>query len=165
MAHPQRLLLLSGVAALGVVALSVLILFMVRASVGLLRYQVSSREAPRHAIANGQGSATLLLNPSTGATAASLTLLELGPGATVPEHTHERSTEILYLQEGAVEMTVAGQVLRAEQGDALYIPAETLHSARVVSERPLRAVQLYVRPGPEQRFTQGPRLEPQGAPP
>jgi quercetin dioxygenase-like cupin family protein len=123
------------------------------------RYRVSTREAPRHLIANGKGAATLLLNASTGATAASLTLLELGQGASVPEHVHETSAELLYIEEGAVEMTLSGQKLRAERGDAVYIPAGAKHSAQVVSEGPMRAVQVYAGPGPEQRFTQGPRVE------
>jgi quercetin dioxygenase-like cupin family protein len=123
------------------------------------RYRVSTREAPRHLISQGKGSATLLLNASTGATAASMTLLELGKGATVPEHVHETSAELVYIQEGAVEMTLNGQKLRAERGDALYIPAGAKHSVLVVSEGLFRAVQVYAGPGPEQRFTQGPRVD------
>lgn len=124
------------------------------------RYRVSTSEAPRHAIAQGKGSATLLLNPGTGASAASLQLLELQPGGTVPEHVHEGSAEILYIEEGEAEMTVAGQTLRVGKGDAVYIPAGAKHSAKVVSEHAaLRAVQVYAGPGPELRFTQGPRLD------
>ena len=123
------------------------------------RYRVSNREAPRYLIANGKGSATLLLHAATGATAASMTLLELGKGAAVPEHVHETSAELLYIEEGAVELTLSGRKLRAERGDAVYIPAGAKHSARVVSEGPMRAVQVYAGPGPEQRFTQGPRVE------
>jgi mannose-6-phosphate isomerase-like protein (cupin superfamily) len=124
-----------------------------------LRYRVSTKEAPRYLIANGKGSATLLLNASTGASAASMTLLELGKGAAVPEHVHEKSAEILYIEDGSAEMTVDGQKLRVERGDAVYIPAGAKHSVQVVSEGPLRAVQLYAGPGPEQRFTQGPRVD------
>jgi quercetin dioxygenase-like cupin family protein len=123
------------------------------------RYHVSTKEAPRHLIANGKGSATLLLNASTGATAASMTLLELNKGAGVPEHVHESSAEILYVEDGAVEMTLDGQKLRVERGDAVYIPAGVKHSAQVVSEGPFRAVQVYAGPGPEQRFMQGPRVD------
>ncbi|XXF77746.1 cupin domain-containing protein [Myxococcaceae bacterium GXIMD 01537] len=123
-----------------------------------VRYRVSTAEAPRHGL--GKGSVTMLLNPGTGATAASLQLLELEPGGAVPEHTHPTSAEILYIEEGEVEMTVSGQTLRVRKGDAVYIPAGEKHSARVVSEKvPLRAVQVYAGPGPEQRFTQGPRLD------
>lgn len=123
------------------------------------RYRVSTKEAPRHLIANGKGSATLLLNASTGATAASMTLLELNQGAAVPEHVHETSAEILYIEEGAAQMTVDGKKLRVERGDAVYIPAGAKHSAQVVSQETFRAVQVYAGPGPEQRFTQGPRVD------
>lgn len=123
-----------------------------------VRIVVPAAEAPRHLIAGGKGRATLLLNPTTGATAASLTLLELQPGAAVPEHTHEASAEILYIEEGAAEMTVSGERLRVGKGDAVYIPAGAKHSARVVSkDAALKAVQVYAGPGPELRFTQGPR--------
>lgn len=126
-----------------------------------VRYVVPTAEAPRHVIANGKGRATLLLTPSTGATAASMTLLEFQPGAEVPEHVHEASAEILYVQEGAAEMTVAGEKRRVVQGDAVYIPAGVKHSARVVSDKaPFKAVQVYAGPGPEARFTQGPRENP-----
>jgi quercetin dioxygenase-like cupin family protein len=123
-----------------------------------VRIVVPTAEAPRHIIAGGKGRATLLLNPTTGATAASVTLLELQPGAEVPEHTHETSAEILYIEEGAAEMTVSGETLRVGKGDAVYIPAGAKHAARVVSkDAALKAVQVYAGPGPEMRFTQGPR--------
>lgn len=146
---------LLGAAVLGVAALS----WASEPAATPTRYRVSTKEAPRHVIAQGKGSATLLLNASTGATAASMTLLELGKGAGVPEHVHESSAEILYIEDGAAEMTVSGQKLRVEKGDAVYIPAGAKHSAQVVSEVPFRAVQVYAGPGPEQRFTQGPRVE------
>jgi quercetin dioxygenase-like cupin family protein len=143
-----------GAAVLGLAALS-----WAREPIPAPVYRVSSKEAPRYEIANGKGVATMLLNGSTGATAASMTLLELGKDATVPEHIHETSVEILYIQDGAAEMTVNGETLRVQKGDAVYIPAGAKHSARTVSKGPLRAVQLYAGPGPEQRFTQGPRLD------
>jgi quercetin dioxygenase-like cupin family protein len=130
-------------------------------SAGPVRYRVPTSEAPRHIISGGKGRATLLLNPSTGATAASMTLLELQPGAEVPEHVHDTSAEILYIEQGAAEMTVSGEKLRVGRGDAVYIPAGVKHSARVVSpDVALKAVQVYAGPGPEQRFTQGPRENP-----
>lgn len=154
MTRPKLVLPLLSAAVLGLAALS-----WAAAPAAAPRYRVSTKEAPRHLIADGKGTATLLLNASTGATAASVTLLELGKGAAVPEHTHETSVEILYVEEGTVEMTLNGQKLRVEKGDALYIPAGAKHSARVVSEGPFRAVQVYAGPGPEQRFTQGPRVD------
>jgi quercetin dioxygenase-like cupin family protein len=123
-----------------------------------VRYVVPTAEAPRHVIANGKGRATLLLTPSTGATAASMTLLEFQPGTEVPEHVHETSAEILYIEDGIAEMTVAGEKRRVSKGDAVYIPAGVKHSARMVSA--FKAVQVYAGPGPEARFTQGPRENP-----
>jgi putative monooxygenase len=143
----------------GVVVLTVAVLSQASEPSAAPRYRVSTREAPRHLLPDGKSAATLLLNASTGATAASMTLLELAKGAGVPEHVHETSAEMLYIEEGAVEMTVNGQKLKAERGDAVYIPAGAKHSARVVSEGPMRAVQVYAGPGPEQRFTQGPRVD------
>jgi putative monooxygenase len=123
------------------------------------RYVVSTKEAPRYLLPNGQGSATLMLNASTGASAASMGLLELTKGTRVPEHTHDTSAEILYVEDGALELIVDGQKVQAGRGDAIYIPAGVKHSVVVVSEVPFRAVQLYVGPGPEQRFTQGQRVD------
>ncbi|MBN1208391.1 MAG: cupin domain-containing protein [Myxococcaceae bacterium] len=154
MTRHRLILPVLGAAVLGLAALS-----WAREPAATPRYRVSTKEAPRHQIASGKGSATLLLNASTGATAASMTLLELGKGATVPEHVHETSAELLYIEDGAAEMTVDGQKVKVEKGDAVYIPAGAKHSAQVVSEAPMRAVQVYAGPGPEQRFTQGPRVD------
>lgn len=122
-------------------------------------YAVDGSKAPVHLIAEGKGTARLLLTPATGATAASLTQLTLAPGAEVPEHVHEDSVEILYIEEGSAEFTVDGKALKARRGDAVYIPAGSKHSARVTGRlQPLRAIQVYVGPGPEQRFTKGPRV-------
>ncbi|MBJ6764665.1 cupin domain-containing protein [Myxococcaceae bacterium JPH2] len=122
------------------------------------RYRVSTAESPRYTIAGGKGHATLMLNATTGATAASMSVLELDAGGEVPEHVHATSAELLYVQAGAADMKVNGQALRVSPGDAVYIPAGAKHSARVVTPGPaFRAVQVYAGPGPEQRFTQGPR--------
>lgn len=121
---------------------------------------VASADAPTHLIAGGKGTATLLLNANNGVSPAALSLLVLAPGAEVPEHSHDQSAEILYVEEGRAEMVVAGQKLTLRPGDAVYVPAGALHAARVTSRHvPLRAVQVYVGPGPEQRFTTGERVE------
>lgn len=127
--------------------------------VASVMHAVDGSKAPVHLIADGRGTARLLLTPATGATAASLTELTLAPGAQVPEHVHETSTEILYVQQGTAEFSVDGKTFKAAQGDAVYIPAGSKHSAKVTGRlQPLRAVQVYVGPGPEQRFTKGARV-------
>ncbi|HVG63468.1 MAG TPA: cupin domain-containing protein [Hyalangium sp.] len=150
----RMILSLSGAAVLGISALS-----WASKPTTAPRYVVSTKEAPRYLLPNGQGSATLMLNASTGASAASMGLLELSKGAKAPEHTHDTSAELLYVEDGAVEMIVDGQKMQAGKGDAIYIPAGAKHSVVVVSDSPFRAVQVYVGPGPEQRFTQGTRAD------
>lgn len=111
--------------------------------------------APSYVIADGKGRARLLLDEGKGGKEASVTLLELDAGAAVPEHVHDGSAEILYIQKGAVEMIVDGKPVQASQGDVVRIPAGVKHSAKVVGKETLQAVQIYVGPGPEQRFTKG----------
>ncbi|WNG33006.1 cupin domain-containing protein [Archangium violaceum] len=126
-----------------------------------VRHVVGSAEAPTFRISQGKGTAILLVNEETGARAASMGILELQAGAGVPEHIHEHSVEMLYVEEGGAEMTIEGQTLPVKQGDAVYIPAGTRHSARIPEgAQSFRAVQVYVGPGPEQRFRQGEPVKP-----
>lgn len=126
-----------------------------------VRHVVGTAEAPAFRIAQGKGTALLLLNEETGARAASLGVLELQGGAGVPEHVHAHSEELLYVEEGRAEMTIEGRVLPVRAGDAVYIPAGVPHAARVPEDTPrFRAVQVYVGPGPEQRFRQGEPVRP-----
>ena len=113
---------------------------------------VSEKTTPHHIIAGGKGQATLLHNTQTGSDVA-LSILVLQQGASVPEHKHETSGELLYILEGEVETMVVGKVYRAAVGDAVFIPKDQLHSAKV-TKGPVRAVQIYSPAGPEQRFVQ-----------
>jgi quercetin dioxygenase-like cupin family protein len=118
---------------------------------------VHANEAPTYVIAGGKGQATLLLNATQGAPAAVDTLV-LAPGAEVPPHKHDASAEILVITEGRTRVTIAGTAYEAGPGDAVFIPAGAEHAAVVLGTlAPLRAVQIYVGPGPEQRFTTGER--------
>jgi putative monooxygenase len=126
-----------------------------------VRHVVGSAEAPAFRIAQGKGTALLLVNEETGARAASLGVLELQGGAGVAEHVHEDSVEMLYVEEGGAEMTIEGQVLPVRPGDAVYIPAGVRHAARIPEDTPrFRAVQVYVGPGPERRFRKGEPVKP-----
>lgn len=114
---------------------------------------VDGDTAPAFRIADGKGVATMLLESGE----AALTRLDFEDGATVPPHVHETSAEILYVLEGRAEMTVAGEKVVVEKGDAVRIPAGVEHSAKVTGS--LRAVQVYAGPGPEQRFKKGEALK------
>lgn len=131
-------------------------MFLLLAPLALAGPVADGDTAPTYTIAAGKGTATLLLGPSTGAPEAAVDLLVLADGAVVPPHVHDGSVEVLYIVEGRAEMVIAGEAVVAEKGDAVRIPAGVEHSAKVTGS--LRAVQVYVGPGPEQRFTQGERV-------
>jgi quercetin dioxygenase-like cupin family protein len=60
------------------------------------------------------------------------TIVELEPGTTAPRHTHP-GEEIIYVLEGTWEYTVEGKPpVTLKAGEVLFIPAETIHSARNV---------------------------------
>ena len=145
----QRLSILASVAAVACLGISAL-------AEPPVSYVVSVSEAPSYEIGKGSGMATLLLNRSTGANDVGMSLLDLNPGAAVPPHQHPESTEALFILEGVVEMTIKGKPYRAKAGDAIYIPRGVEHSAVVPKDgRKLKALQAYIGPGPEQRFTKG----------
>jgi len=130
-----------------------------------VKHVVKHSEAPAHLIAGGKATARLYLNATTGSSEAALTHLTLNPGAAVPPHKHPESAEIIYIQQGTMEMVIAGKTMTASAGDAVYIPANTEHSARVVgAKESVIAVQIYAGPGPEQRFTKGKKVPPVASP-
>lgn len=58
--------------------------------------------------------------------------VELAPGVTAPGHTHP-GEEIIYVLEGEFEYIVGDEPpLRLSAGDVLFVPNETVHSARNV---------------------------------
>lgn len=121
-----------------------------------ITYVVTQEKAPAYEIGKGSGLATLFLNSSTGASDLAMSTLNLKPGAAVPPHRHLESSEAIYLLEGVIEMTIAGKMYRASAGDAVYIPKGVEHSATVPKGgQSVKALQVYIGPGPEQRFTKG----------
>lgn len=47
----------------------------------------------------------------------------------VPEHSHEAQWGIIL--EGRIELTLEGEILNLKKGDTYYIPAGTVHSAKI----------------------------------
>lgn len=128
---------------------------------------VSGATAATYSIAGGNGTAKLLHNATTGSNEAALSELTLAVGTQIPEHKHPSSAEFLYVLSGQVELTIAGKQISAGAGDCVRIPANTLHSAKVLAPAPpnssanpmFKALQVYAGPGPEQRFTKGKRIQ------
>ena len=70
--------------------------------------------------------------------------VQLAPGAQVGWHTHP-GEEISYLTEGAVTLMIAGQAPRTmSAGQALVVPAGTVHNARNDGTVPAGLVAVYV---------------------
>lgn len=95
----------------------------------------------------------LMLNAQTApGVPAALSLVVVHPGGSAPEHTHAESAELLYVLDGSGQLTLGGQSHAVSAGQALYLPAGVPHSMTNDGDVPLRALQVYVAPGPEARF-------------
>jgi putative monooxygenase len=81
-------------------------------------------------------------------------ILSMPAGAKVPEHVHEKETEMLYILEGSGTMTIAGQQLAVTPTSVIQIPPNTKHAFEASAA--VRAVQFYTPGGPEQRFKKKP---------
>jgi len=77
--------------------------------------------------------------------------LSLNAGAEVKPHQHEGSVEIVVMLSGRGTFTLDGGTREVGPGDTIVIPKATLH-AFVAGKEPVKVVQFYVPPGPEERF-------------
>lgn len=109
--------------------------------------------SPALSIAGGKGEARILFDAAIAPAAGlSNSTLSFDPGAAVPEHAHAQEEEVLFMVEGTGELTVNGKTVTVRPGTALRIPAGARHAFKVTSATPVKAVQFYSPPGPEQRF-------------
>mgnify|MGYP002377557452 CR=1 FL=1 len=87
---------------------------------------------------------------------ASLTLLGIAGGASVPEHSHDDAWELLVILQGAGTMTLgsgdAQRTIEVRPGSTLRIPRAVPHAFVASPGDAVIAVQLYTPPGAEQRF-------------
>jgi len=79
-----------------------------------------------------------------------LDLLEIDAGIKVPPHRHDEETEMLYLLSGSGTLVVDGVELQVGATSTVQIPPNVEHSFSAAE--PVQAIQIYVPPGPEQRF-------------
>lgn len=86
------------------------------------------------------------------AVAPTVYLGRLAGTASVAEHEHDKSWEILCAIEAAGTFTLAGQAQRLLPRTCVFVPPGTKHAWQPDPGSALRAVQLYWPPGPEQRF-------------
>lgn len=119
---------------------------------------VERESQPVFLLGEGKAGARLLLDETIapGLKEAAMSELVMLPGASVPEHVHDTSAELLYILEGHGTMTLDGQTKPVKAGMAIFIPAGVKHGVIVDTKvEPLRALQIYTPGGPEQRFRKG----------
>ena len=73
------------------------------------------------------------------------------PGKGHDPHVHPGEEEVIYVISGEGEQTVGedGERFPVREGDAVYIPANTLHSTYNTTWRPLRLLVVYTPGGAE----------------
>lgn len=82
-------------------------------------------------------------------------LLDADADLSVPEHVHETSAEVLFIESGNGTMILGEERFAIEPGRVIYVPPNTNHGY-VAGTEPMRALQVYAPPGPEQRFRNPP---------
>ena len=86
-------------------------------------------------------------------------LLDGDADLSVPEHVHEQSAEVLFIESGDGTMILGEERFALEPGKVVYVPPNTNHGYEAGTQ-PLRALQVYAPPGPEQRFRTPPQVTP-----
>lgn len=88
-----------------------------------------------------------------------LSLLDGDADLGVPEHVHEESAEVLFIESGDGTMILGEERFALEPGKVVYVPPNTNHGYEPGTQA-LRAMQIYAPPGPEQRFRTPPAVTP-----
>jgi quercetin dioxygenase-like cupin family protein len=72
------------------------------------------------------------------------------PGKGHDPHSHPGEEEVIYVVSGEGEQTVGdGPAFAIREGDAVYVPRDTIHSTYNTTWRPLRLVVVYTPGGAE----------------
>ena len=69
--------------------------------------------------------------------------VDFDPGSAAPRHTHP-GEEIIYVLEGTLEYEIGGKRVTANPGDALFVPAGVVHSARNIGKGNAAELATYV---------------------
>ena len=112
---------------------------------------VQVADIPRLPFAGGKLQVRILQDAGVGSALAAISILEAETGLSVPPHMHEASAEALVVTEGDGVMVQGETRTNVRAPVSFYVPKQTQH-AYEAGEGPLRAVQFYAPPGPEQRF-------------
>ncbi len=113
---------------------------------------------PTYEIAKGKATVTMLSEGGS-----YMGIITGKPGLKVPPHVHKDSAELLYVLEGGGWMTIAGKRSKVVPGMAIQVPPNTEHSFEIPADfkgGDFKAVQVYAKSGPEQRFKKGRLIKP-----
>jgi quercetin dioxygenase-like cupin family protein len=72
----------------------------------------------------------------------SVSFLEFPAYSTIPPHTHPNE-QIGIVTEGALHYTINGESKLCSAGSAFVIPPNAVHSARVVSDKPAKMIDVF----------------------
>lgn len=72
-----------------------------------------------------------------------LGLVHLDPGKSNPVHVHRTCEEVIYVLSGQCEHRVGDRWVVLRRGDALRIPAGTIHAARTLEDQSFEAIVVY----------------------
>jgi quercetin dioxygenase-like cupin family protein len=89
---------------------------------------------------------------------------EVSPGTTIPVHLHEKEDELIFIQSGEGEATVAEQVVKLAAGSTLFVPRGAWHGGRNTGASVLNWIAIYTPSGFEGYFREIGRRTPDEAP-
>jgi quercetin dioxygenase-like cupin family protein len=89
---------------------------------------------------------------------------DVGPGTNIPIHAHDKEDEIIFIQSGTGEATIAGKTVQLAAGSMLFVPQGTWHGGRNTSSEILKWVAIYSPSGFEGYFREIGRARPDDPP-
>lgn len=118
-------------------------------------------ESTVYEIANGKAKVRMIVTPEKTHENSIYGGIFVGTGGlNVPLHKHDDAIEVLFIILGKAFFFSDGERFELKKGDTVYIPKGVEHSLQIPKNAPpLRAIQLYLPPGPEKRFLQGKKIE------
>ncbi len=90
----------------------------------------------------------LLDEESVGAKKFALLVNEFDPGLSSSAHKHEAEEHAFYILSGSGIITVDGERIPVEPGDAVFVPPGALHQVSSTGGAPLKYLVIYAPPGP-----------------
>jgi mannose-6-phosphate isomerase-like protein (cupin superfamily) len=75
-----------------------------------------------------------------------LVIMSIPPGGDIGEETHDDVDQVLFFVKGEGEAVINGEVKPVEKGQAVYVPAGTLHNFKNTGSEDLKLYTVYSPP-------------------